>query len=150
MTYVPSGYPRALFILWAMCTLGLAVKSPASLTHVLADRAHGIGQITALIFSGCLLTLLLDFIVNDILPEKFRLSFAKNYRWLFVSAMSIIYWMYGTIALLPGAAPDGSWVLIVSYFGVGMWGMVFTFHTKVGAYKKEVAVHDESQRTKLA
>ena len=149
MTYVPSSYPRALFLLWSYCTLGLALKSPASLTAVLAERANGIGQATAAIFTACFLVLLADFLVNDVMPERFHFRFAADYRWLFVSAMAIIYWMYGTLALLPGVAPDGSWVLVSSYFGVGGWGMALAFHTKVRAYKKEVAVH-ESQHSQLA
>ena len=150
MVYVPSGFPRSIFMLWSFCTLGLAIKSPTSLTAVLAERAHGVGVVTAAIFSLCLMMLFLDFLVNDLLPDSYRLEGFKDYRWLLISTMSSIYWMYGTIAMLPGAAPEGSWVLIASYLGVGAWGMTFAFHSKVRKYQKEMAVHDESQRSQLA
>lgn len=147
---VPSIFPRALFLLWSACTLGLALLSPGSLTAVLSSRSGSVGAIAATVFAAAFVALLLDVIINELLPDRFTLMPVRRYRWLLVSAMSIVYWMYGTIALLPGAAPEGSWVLILSYFCVGAWGMTFAFHTKLTRYRNELAVHHESQNSELA
>jgi hypothetical protein len=147
---VPSIFPRSLFLLWSACTLGLAVKSPTSLTAVLASRAGAVGDVAALVFGVAFFVLLLDMFVHEVLPTKFTIKLARDYRWLWVSSMSTVYWMFGTLALLPGASPQGSWVLITSYFCVGAWGMTFAFNTKLARYRNELAVHHESQNSQLA
>ena len=146
----PTIFPRSIFLLWAFCTLGLALLSPSSLTAVLVDKTGLVGDIAAGVFGLAFLLLLLDMLINEILPDRFRFTFAANYRWLFVSCMATVYWLFGTLALLPGVAPEGSWVLIVSYFGIGAWGMTFAFYTRLTRYRKEMAVHDESSHPHLA
>lgn len=144
MTYAPTIYPRSLYLLWSFCTLGLSTGSPSSLTAQLATRAGGVGDVAAIVFGAACFVLLADMLVNDVLPKRFSFPCARSYRWLCVSSMAIVYWMFGTIALLPGAAPPGSWVLIAGYFGVGAWGMSFAFYNKVERYRTQLAEHSDA------
>ena len=146
MTHLaPTVFPRMLFLLWSFCTIGLATLSPSSLTAVLAARANGVGDTAAVVFLLCFVVLVVDMVINDFLPDSMRYKWALEYRWLCVSSMSIVYRMFGTIALLPGAAPEGSWILILSYFGIGAWGMAFAFQTKLAKYTQVVRSHEEHE-----
>ena len=93
----------------------------------------------SMVFTVACAVLLADLIINDIMPQRFVFKAARSYRWLCLSSMAIVYWLFGTIALLPGASPPGSWVLIASYFGVGAWAMTFAFQTKVARYHAQVS-----------
>lgn len=144
MTYTPSIYPRTLYLVWAFCTLGLAVTSPTSLTAVLALKSGGVGGLGVIVFSTSCFVLLADLVINDLLPDKYELQFAREYRWLCVSSVAIVYWLFGTMALLPGTSPQGSWVLIAAYFAIGAWGMTFAFATKVARYRNQLAAHEHA------
>ena len=133
---VSSTWPRSLFLGSSLCTLALAVKSPASLTAVLVMGNGLVGVLGASVFAVAFVLLALDFVAHDVLPIKFTIRALRDYRWLWISSMSIVYWMFGTVSLLPQQAPDGAWVLIAWYFLIGVWGMAFAFTTKVGLYKE--------------
>lgn len=138
---VSSIFPRSLYVGSGLCTTGLAILAPDSLTATLIAQAGLAGAIASGVFGLALLALFLDIVVNDLMPNRFYLRRSRDYRWLAVSSLACVFWLFGTLAVLPQNHVDlsGSWVLVLWYFAQGAWGMWFAWSTKLKRYRTTLA-----------
>lgn len=145
---VPSYFVRVFLLLVGWCTAALTFNTPGSTTATLIANTGAVGKFWATVFCVTYLVLLADVVVNDFLPKRFKLPGARNYRWLFVSTMSLAYFIFAVLAMMLKNAPEGSWVLVVFYSAVGAFGLWFSAYAKFKRYERQMAAkNDEPQST---
>jgi hypothetical protein len=136
---VPSYFVRVFYLIVAWCTIALTFKTPSSLPAVLAVSDGLTGKFFATVFCITFSILLVDVIVNDFMPRRFKLPGARNYRWLFMSLMSLSYFLFAVLALVTGTITDGSWILVAHYIAVGSFGLWFSVYAKFKRYERQIA-----------
>lgn len=139
LVMIPSYFVRVLLLLTAGCTAALTLKTPSSTSAILVSSTGPVGTACAMLFCITFIYLLVDVICNDFLPVRFRLPTARNYRWLAVSSISLAYFIFAVLALMPRTGPEGSWVLIVYYASVGAFGLWFSAYAKFKRYERQIA-----------
>lgn len=143
---VPSYFVRVFFLLVAWCTAALTMKTPSSVTAVMVENAGAAGAASAAVFCVAFLVLLADVIVNDFMPERFKLTCARDYRWLCISLMSTVYFLFGVLSLYPVAGPQGSWVITTFYFATAAYGIWFACWAKFRRYEQQLAVQNADNK----
>ena len=118
---------RAAILLAAGCTALLGYLTPTSLTATLGD-GEGIAEaVVLLLMVGLVGVGLLDMFINDLLPERWRMRWAKRRRHMGFALLGAVYLVKAFAGVSFSAAPPGSWVLILFYVGMGCCCAWFTF-----------------------
>lgn len=108
---------RAALLTQGSTTIALGWFAPSSLTARLLADGGGVGGAMLLAMSAIVCVGWLDVVVNDVLPDRFKLNWARTHEHLGYMVLGVAYWTQA----MGGASTElaGATVLLLNYLAVG-------------------------------
>ena len=108
---------RAALLTQGSATIALGWLAPSSLTARLLVDGGVFGEAVLLAMSAIVCVGWLDVVINDVLPERFKLTWIRTHEHLGYMVLGVAYWSQA----MGGAATElaGATVLLLNYLAVG-------------------------------